>query len=1370
MHSESKSDIEILQACIQGNQQAFEQIVSKYQSLVCAITYSGTGCVNRSEELAQETFIMAWKNLAQLRDLGKFQAWLCRIARNIVQNWVRRRKRDVVAKATSLDSAPDQATRRFEPAQAAIQKEQAIVVSQALDHIPENHREPLVLFYRENKSTREVAELMGVSENTARQRIARARGMLKKQVAAMVETTLTETRPDKIFTAGVMASLAVLTIKSTVAVASAIPASGLGFTTALSGIAGKIALVAAGIAIITGGLLLHNHVTKETAIPASVPELSQTHESQNKPSSSQEALQAEALYQMQMRAQNHTNSPSTESPDTQDVVPDSVKRGTPVKTTALKTTEPHEFKPRGVLSGLITDSETGEPVQDALVEISNNGSSGRTDEHGFYFIEKIFRPGNCRILIQSNDYVGISYSNNTELINFSQNKQIVKHFQLSRACMVDLRVADANGVGIKGARVVTTSLADDMKREVGAHSMPHRTDPNGALLLGGIPPSHTDYLITVWHQETIREERLGNGIRLGFSRYDYSPAKAVVRLTDPNVIESVEIVLEKGEPVHGYADYEDGLPATDIQIEAEPSWWHCYGSSNHTPVNADGAFTLSHITPGTYNVKMATTSPEGLPQSSKRIMQVELPPADGKPLVLHLPMSSPQSLASISGQLVFSGDKKPGFVMVNAYSPTLGKELLSIPVMPGPSTTQVFSLDRLQPGDYRLTFSGDNFERKILRDVTAPCANLDVELHPTNASKPVIAGTVTDKTTGEPIKDFRIRLLKNKTLRGGNSVPPDQWIAYKGTDGRFEVESVGPGLYQVQGISQTYAPLLSEEVNTDHLEDVVLALTSGGTITGTVINQAGDPIDGAKIIPLSYAGGTMSKTQTAFASDHGACETRQGSFALSQLPAGIETLKITHPDYSVAVAEGIEVFEDQITKDIEIILTAGGTVEGVVYDELGIPMNNQVLYVQDEDGYSGTTAEMIGRLATVVTDPNGFYRVEHLPEQICYINRAEPWKIMGVTRRTAMPQEGKTLTLDFGGTPIVSGEIWVQGTPLAQRRIQLRTAGSSISATFQCFATTDNQGQFSFRGVAPGQCTIYYEAPETKDRWQKVNTFDMANTNLDLGVIGSRAFELRVHLQASTAFTSAAISRMYLSRMKSNSLLLIPKYRGEAPAAPEAPWIIPEVAAGTYTLVLMCQDQIQFRQKIVLEADQNPWEFSWKLPQQTARLSGSLGTSRQSCFLWQDTQESVITIVTDEQGAYSVDNLPVGTYFAGTAIHMLYNSPAIAQITLEAGQDRQFSPDLTASNNEQLATLMVQVIDDNGTIRNDASLSLAGDLGDIAPFNSIQGNYMFMATCGHHILHVVADGYPPIEKAVTLPQTELGTPPQSIQIRLKAAL
>ncbi len=97
MSTEMYNEAESLKSSLQGDKAAFEAVVKNYQSFICAITYSATGDVGKSEELAQETFLSAWKNLAQLKDLDKFRSWLGSIARNMIRNSFRSQKRDAIS-------------------------------------------------------------------------------------------------------------------------------------------------------------------------------------------------------------------------------------------------------------------------------------------------------------------------------------------------------------------------------------------------------------------------------------------------------------------------------------------------------------------------------------------------------------------------------------------------------------------------------------------------------------------------------------------------------------------------------------------------------------------------------------------------------------------------------------------------------------------------------------------------------------------------------------------------------------------------------------------------------------------------------------------------------------------------------------------------------------------------------------------------------------------------------------------------------------------------------------------------------------------------------------------------------------------------
>lgn len=208
--SELTGENELLWASLAGNREAFGAIVERYQSLVCAITYSATGDMGRSEELAQETFIRAWRNLSQLSDVAKFRAWVCTIARNLANASIRKRSKDAIDAAGRLDEIDGVAVASPDPSQTAIDKEHREMVWSTVQRIPLKYREPLVLFYRRQQSIGEVAADLGLSEAVVRQRLCRGRQLVKREIASLVEDTLIRSGPGKTFAVAVIAALPAL--------------------------------------------------------------------------------------------------------------------------------------------------------------------------------------------------------------------------------------------------------------------------------------------------------------------------------------------------------------------------------------------------------------------------------------------------------------------------------------------------------------------------------------------------------------------------------------------------------------------------------------------------------------------------------------------------------------------------------------------------------------------------------------------------------------------------------------------------------------------------------------------------------------------------------------------------------------------------------------------------------------------------------------------------------------------------------------------------------------------------------------------------------------------------------------------------------
>ncbi len=207
-------DASLVAESLAGNREAFGQIVVRYQTLICSLAYSGTGSLSQSEDLAQETFIAAWKQLANLRQPHKLRAWLCGIARNLIYDVLQKQGREPIHAAEPFDVLRQAPAPEPQPHIFAISKEEAAILWCALERIPEFYREPLILFYREHQSVERVAANLELSEDAVKQRLSRGRKLLQEQVLAFVEGALVRTNPGQAFTLAVLATLPALTISA----------------------------------------------------------------------------------------------------------------------------------------------------------------------------------------------------------------------------------------------------------------------------------------------------------------------------------------------------------------------------------------------------------------------------------------------------------------------------------------------------------------------------------------------------------------------------------------------------------------------------------------------------------------------------------------------------------------------------------------------------------------------------------------------------------------------------------------------------------------------------------------------------------------------------------------------------------------------------------------------------------------------------------------------------------------------------------------------------------------------------------------------------------------------------------------------------
>lgn len=165
---------------MQISDQIFDDWVRQYHRLLFGIAYWWTGSRSDAEELAQETFFQAYRSRSGLRDPEAVKGWLVGILRHCYAQMHRKGHSKV---EVSLDEMMDEFGDLNEPNTYAPDVGQALALHQSLDRLDERHRLPIVLFYFQDLSYREIAEALELPIGTVMSRLSRAREMLHQSLS-----------------------------------------------------------------------------------------------------------------------------------------------------------------------------------------------------------------------------------------------------------------------------------------------------------------------------------------------------------------------------------------------------------------------------------------------------------------------------------------------------------------------------------------------------------------------------------------------------------------------------------------------------------------------------------------------------------------------------------------------------------------------------------------------------------------------------------------------------------------------------------------------------------------------------------------------------------------------------------------------------------------------------------------------------------------------------------------------------------------------------------------------------------------------------------------------------------------------------------
>lgn len=190
------SDLMLVERAVAGDQSAFELLVIKYQRRIQRLIGRMVRDVDLVEDIAQETFIRAYRALHQFRGDAQFYTWLYRIAINTAKKFLIELKRDPTVSESAFKLVDDgDETSWIEnepisdetPESLLAAKEIAVAVNAALDALPEDLRQALTLREIEGLSYEEIAEMMNCPIGTVRSRIFRAREAISARVKPMLD-------------------------------------------------------------------------------------------------------------------------------------------------------------------------------------------------------------------------------------------------------------------------------------------------------------------------------------------------------------------------------------------------------------------------------------------------------------------------------------------------------------------------------------------------------------------------------------------------------------------------------------------------------------------------------------------------------------------------------------------------------------------------------------------------------------------------------------------------------------------------------------------------------------------------------------------------------------------------------------------------------------------------------------------------------------------------------------------------------------------------------------------------------------------------------------------------------------------------------
>jgi len=180
------TDFELIQSCLDGNNDCFAELVTRYKNLVYSIILRMVTDREEANDLAQDVWVKIYKNLDKYYPDYKLSTWIIRITTNHVIDYRRKKKQAVVP----LDDVSYEiaAPSDDSPEEIYLKTERTRQLAKVINNLPDMYKLPIVLYHQQGLSYQEIADAINEPLSKVKNRIFRGRKMLKDTIVGLRES------------------------------------------------------------------------------------------------------------------------------------------------------------------------------------------------------------------------------------------------------------------------------------------------------------------------------------------------------------------------------------------------------------------------------------------------------------------------------------------------------------------------------------------------------------------------------------------------------------------------------------------------------------------------------------------------------------------------------------------------------------------------------------------------------------------------------------------------------------------------------------------------------------------------------------------------------------------------------------------------------------------------------------------------------------------------------------------------------------------------------------------------------------------------------------------------------------------------------